>query len=108
MGESKKIYFKIQGKEYVVTGTQEEEDHVQKIAYYVDKKIQQVMAANPSLDIVRATTLVALSFADNLFDMTKTIEKISSKTGIKAEDGAYCEIEKLEKEGIPNKETENS
>ena len=108
MGESKKIYFKIQGKEYVVTGTQEEEDHVQKIAYYVDKKIQQVMASNPSLDIVRATTLVSLNLADSLFDLTKTVEKMSSKTGIKADGEAYCEIEKLEKEGIPNKATENS
>ena len=107
MGESKKISVKIQGREYIVVGTTEDEDHVQKIAYYVDKKIQQVMAANPSLDVVRATTLVSLKLADNLFDLTKTIEKISSKTGVKANDEAYCEIEKLEKEGIPNKETEN-
>ena len=108
MGESKRISVKIQGKEYVVVGTTEDEDHVQKIAYYVDKKIQQKMDANPSLDIVRATTLVALNLADNLFEMTKTLDKIGSKTGVKANDEAYCEIEKLEKEGIPNKETENS
>lgn len=108
MGESKRISVKIQGKEYVVVGTAEDEDHVQKIAYYVDKKIQQKMDTNPSLDIVRATTLVALNLADNLFEMTKTLDKISSKTGVKADDEAYCEIEKLEKEGIPNKETENS
>jgi len=108
MGESKRISVKIQGKEYVVVGTAEDEDHVQKIAYYVDKKIQQKMDTNPSLDIVRATTLVGLNLADNLFEMTKTLDKISSKTGVKADDEAYCEIEKLEKEGIPNKETENS
>ena len=106
MGESKRIPVKIQGREYVVVGTAEEEDHVQKIAYYVEKKIQQVMASNPSLDVVRATTLVSLKLADNLFDMAKTLDKISSKTGVKADDEAYCEIEKLEKEGIPNKETE--
>ncbi len=108
MGEPKKICVKIQGKEYVVVACTEDEEYIQKIAYYVDKKIDQVMASNPSLDTVKASTLVSLNFADSLFKAVKTIDKMSGKGGIKSSDEVYTEIEKLEKDGIPNKETEKS
>jgi len=101
MGELKKVSVKIQGKEYVVSST-EETEHIQKIAYYVDKKLDQVMAANPSLDILRASTLVSLNLADSLFKAVNTIEKIRGKNGGKPNDEVYEEIEKLEKEGIPS------
>ena len=106
MGELKKVSVKIQGKEYVISST-EDTEHIQKIAYYVDKKLEQVMSLNSSLDIVRASTLVSLNLADSLFKAVNTIEKMRGKNGFKPQDELYNEIEKLEKEGIPdNKETE--
>jgi len=108
MGELKKVSVKIQGREYVVNST-EDIEHIQKIAYYVDKKLDQVMSANPSLDILRASTLVSLNLADSLFKAVNTVEKMRGKNGIKPDDEVYNEIEKLEKEGIPNnKGTEKS
>ena len=105
MGEQKVVSVKIQGKEYRVSCT-EEEEYIQKIAYYVDKKLAQVMATNQSLDILRATTLVALNLADSLFKSVKVIEKMSGKNGIKSENPVYNEIEKIDKEGIPNEKVE--
>lgn len=103
MGELKKISVKIQGKEYVVNCT-EDSEHIQKVAYYVDKKLEQVMSANPSLDILRASTLVSLNLTDSLFKAVNTIEKLKGKNGIKLDDEMYGEIEKIEKEGIPSEE----
>lgn len=100
MGELKKVSVKIQGKEYVISST-EDTEHIQKIAYYVDRKLEQVMNLNSSLDIVRASTLVSLNLADSLFKAVNTIEKLRGKTGFKPQDELYSEIEKLEKEGIP-------
>ena len=100
MGDLKKVSVKIQGKEYVVSCTDDKE-HIQKIAYYVDKKLEQVMASNSSLDILRASTLVSLNLADSLFKAVKTIEKMRGKNGMRPDDEVYSEIEKLEKEGIP-------
>lgn len=105
MGEQKKVSIKIQGREYRVNCT-EEEGYIQKVAYYVDKKLEQVMEANQSLDIFTASTLVSLNLADSLFKVVKTIEKLNGKGNVRTDDTIYREIEKLEKEGIPSKETE--
>ena len=101
MGDCKKVSIKIQGREYVVNSADDIE-HIEKIAYYVDKKLAQVMSANPSLDILRAATLVSLNLADSLFKAVNTMEKMRGKNGAMPNDEFYNEIEKLEKEGVPN------
>lgn len=103
MGEEKKISVKIQGKEYVINCTDDEE-HIQKIAYFIDKKLDQVKAINPSLDTLKASTLVSLNLADSLFKAVKMLDKLSGRGGIKTDDEVYCEIEKIEKDGIPDEE----
>ncbi len=100
MGDQKKVSVKIQGREYRISCT-EDEEYVQKIAYYIDKKMEQAMLANPSLDIIRASTLVSLNLADSLFKAVKTIEKMNGRNNVKSENPVYDEIEKLDKEGVP-------
>ena len=100
MGELKKVSVKIRGIEYRVNCT-EEEEYIEKLAYYIDKKMEQLMAANQSLDTLKATTLVTFNLADSLFKAVKTINKLSGKNGINLEDSIYKEIDKLDKEGIP-------
>lgn len=107
MGDVKKVSVKIQGREYVVNCTDDEE-HIQKIAYFVDNKMNQIKTANPSLDTLKVSTLVSLNLADSLFKAVKLLEKVSGRSGIKTDDAVYCEIEKLEKEGIPDEESEKS
>ena len=41
MAEKKKVTVKIKAKEYVINCT-EEEEYVQKIAYYVDRKLKKI------------------------------------------------------------------
>jgi len=105
MGEQKKVSIKIQGWEYRVNCT-EDEEYIEKIAYYVDKKIRQAMNSNQSLDTMKATTLVALNLADNLFKAVKAMDKMNGKNNFKPENPIYSEIEKLDKEGIPEKGAE--
>ena len=105
MEDIKKVSVKICGKDYKINTT-EEEAYVQKVAYYLDKKLEQTISGSPSLDTLRATTLVALNLADSLFKATKTIEKLNSKCGIKQLSSEYSEIDKLNKEGIPKEGTE--
>lgn len=100
MGEIKKVPIKIRNREYLVSCT-EDEEYIQKVAYYLEKKLNLVMASNQSLDIMNATTLVALNLADDLFKAVKTIEKISCKSGMKVDISNYVEIDKIEKEGVP-------
>ena len=99
MGDQKKVSVKIQGTEYRINCT-EEEEYVEKLSYYVDKKIKEVMANNQSLDILKATTLVSLNLADDLFKTVKAMEKMSGRSNIKLEDTIFYEIAKLDKEGI--------
>ena len=103
MEEPKKISVKIQGRDYRISCT-EDEEYIEKIAYYVDKKLQQVMAQNESLDTLKATTLVTLNLADSLFKAVKIMEKMSGKSGFKSDNPIYNEIEKIDKEGIPRDE----
>ena len=105
MGELKKVSVKIHGTEYKISCT-EDKEYVEKLAYYVDKKLAQVISLNQSLDTLKATTLVTLNLADSLFKAVNTIEKLSGKNGVKAYDEVYKEIDKLEKEGIPNEGVE--
>ena len=60
MGELKKVSVKIRGTEYRISCT-EEEEYIEKLAYYIDKKMEQLMTANQSLDTLKATTLVTFN-----------------------------------------------
>jgi len=105
MEEIKKVSVKIQGKEYKINSS-EEEEYIEKVAYYLDKKLEQAKSANPSLDTIKVTTLVALNLADSLFKTVKIMERMNGRNGIKSENPIYGEIEKLDKEGIPKEGTE--
>ena len=105
MGDIKKVPVKIRGREYRVSCT-EEEEYIEKLSYYLENKLNKVIASNSSLDTLDATTLVALNLTDDLFRAVKVIEKFAGKSGMKIDLSEYCEIEKLQKEGIPKEVSE--
>lgn len=105
MGDIKKVPVKIRGREYRVSCT-EEEEYVEKLSYYLENKLNKVINSNSSLDTLDATTLVALNLTDELFKAVKVIEKLAGKSSIKIDLSEYCEIEKLQKEGIPKEVSE--
>ena len=57
MGDYKKIPVKINGKEYHIACT-EEEEYIQRVAYYIDRKLNQILNANPRLDVSMASILM--------------------------------------------------
>lgn len=71
----------ILGQRYTIKGDAPEE-HIRKLAAYVDSKLKEVHNASPNITPVKASILAALNIADELFklrneqdEMTKYIEE---------------------------------
>ncbi len=61
-----KTKVKIGGVEYVISSTAEEE-YVRHIAYYVDKKLEELSRADKRLSTAMAAVLTGVNIADDLF-----------------------------------------
>lgn len=105
MAEEGKTSVKIQGKEYRIS-SKEKEEYIQKIAYYIDRKIKQIETANPHLDTSRVAILTALNIADELFKAVGTIETLRGKSNVTVSEPFLAEIENLQKNGVPKSEDE--
>lgn len=103
MGDYKKVPVKINGKEYHIACT-EDEEYIQRVAYYIDRKLNQLMSANPRLDVSMASVLTSLNLADQLFKSVELIEKLEQKIGEKVESDVVAEIELFQKAELPKKE----
>lgn len=107
MGEMKKISVRIRGKEYFINCT-EDEKYIQKVAYYLDRKMTQIANSNPSLDSSKLAVLAALNMSDELFKAVEVIEKLKEKPNFKIESEIVNEIEKIKKEELTIEDSENS
>ena len=107
MGDLKKVSIKIRGREYRVSCT-EDEEYIQKLAYYLEEKLDKTMTANDSLDTLTAAILVSLNLTDDLFKAVKCIDRIAGKAGVKVDVPEFCEIEKIQSGRLPLQDSENS
>lgn len=107
MGEMKKISIRIRGKEYFINCT-EDEKYIQKVAYYLDRKMTQIANSNPSLDSSKLAILAALNMSDELFKAVDVIDKLKEKPNSKVESEIVKEIEKIKKEELTIEDSENS
>lgn len=71
----------ILGQRYNIKGDAPEE-HIRKLASYVDNKLKEIYTSSPNITPVKASILTALDIADELFklkneqeEMTKYIEE---------------------------------
>jgi cell division protein ZapA len=71
----------ILGQRYTIKGDASEE-HIRKLASFVDSKLKEVHNSSPNVTPVKASILAALNIADELFklrneqeEMTKYIEE---------------------------------
>ena len=78
MAEKKKVTVKIKAKEYVVNCV-EEEEYVQKIAYYVDRKLKQIETANPLLSSDTTAILTAVNITDELLKAMEVIDRLKKR-----------------------------
>jgi len=105
MGDYKKVPVKINGKEYHITCT-EEEEYIHRVAYYIDRKLNQIMNSNPRLDVSNASVLTSLNLADQLFKAVALIEELEKKLGEKVQNDVVEEIELFKKVELPTEEEE--
>lgn len=67
----------IAGEEYTLRGG-ESTTHIQELAGYLNKKIDEVLNHNPRLPKNRAVILAALHIADELFKLQKEYHELIS------------------------------
>lgn len=78
MAGKNKIVVKIAGNEYTLCGV-ESAEYMQKVAYYVDKKIAEIMRANHTLSTSMASILTAVNISDEMFKMAELSESLQKE-----------------------------
>ncbi|MCL6580527.1 MAG: cell division protein ZapA [Firmicutes bacterium] len=71
-----KVTARIMGEEYTIRGRAPEE-HILKVARYVDEKMTQVAQAYPKLGTSRVAVLTAINMADELFKIRDQYEQLT-------------------------------
>lgn len=101
MNEMNKVIVKINGSEYPMVGPKSEE-HMLRVARYVDQEIRKITTANPKLSTSSASILSAINIADVFFEccdeneeLLKENEELNKKVGT-GEEELKLEMKKLE------------
>lgn len=101
MKEINKVIVTINGSEYPMVGEKSEE-HMLRVARYVDKEIRKITSANPKLSTSSSAILSAINIADVFFEccdeneeLVKENEELSKKVGT-GEEEIKIEMRKLE------------
>ena len=101
MNEMNKVIVKINGSEYPMVGEKSEE-HMLRVARYVDQEIRKITTANPKLSTSSASILSAINIADVFFEccdeneeLIKENEELNKKVGT-GEEELKLEMKKLE------------
>ncbi|HHW32255.1 MAG TPA: cell division protein ZapA [Clostridiaceae bacterium] len=66
MAAKNKVEVRIGGKDYILVGS-ESDEYIQKVALYIDKKMNEVTRMNNKLSTSLAAVLTAVNVADDLF-----------------------------------------
>nr|WP_276568469.1 cell division protein ZapA [Acetivibrio saccincola] len=92
VAERNKVNVRIAGKDYTLLG-KETEEYIQKVALYVDKKLNTIMNQNSKLSTSMASVLAAINIADDYFKACENIDNLSRELNSLRE-----EIQKLRDE----------
>ena len=76
--EKTRTVVRICGQEFRLTAT-ESEEYIQKIAIYVDKKVEEVQKAYPGLSTSNCVLLAALNLSDELHQTKANYEALDSR-----------------------------
>ena len=66
VADKNKVDVRIGGKDYTLVGV-ESEEYMQRVALYIDKKINEIMRVNSKLSTSMASVLTAINVADDYF-----------------------------------------
>jgi len=84
LADKNKVTVRIAGNEYVICG-EESQEYIQKVALFVDRKLQEITRKNHLLSTSMASVLASVNLADEVFRLN---EKFNS---------AKNELEQLKK-----------
>ena len=90
MGKERLVEIKVFGQVYTVK-TDAKEDHIQKVAQYVNEKMDEVTKNTKSVSSLNVAILTALNIADELFLSQKKLDQLNEAIG-----HMETEIESLE------------
>lgn len=92
VAEKNKVEVRIAGKDYTLVGV-ESEEYIQKIALYIDKKMNEIMRVNSKLSTSMASVLTAVNVADDYFKAYENVVNLNKELK-----EANEEIERLKEE----------
>lgn len=97
MAEKGKVDIVIDGRNFTVVGSKDEE-YVRKIARYVDGKIKDLAKKNDKLSQTMSATLAALNIADEYYRTKESLEELEAevKDPMKKYENVISELEKAE------------
>lgn len=67
-GQENRVEVEIYGERYILKGDATEE-HMERLARFVDEQMRQVSRRNPRLPLYKLAVLTALNIADELFKL---------------------------------------
>ena len=78
VSDKNKVNVRIAGKDYTLVGS-EPEEYIQKVALYVDKKLNTIMNQNSKLNYLYGICLTAINVADDYFKARENIDNLSKE-----------------------------
>lgn len=92
VADKNKVDVRIGGKDYTLVGV-ESEEYMQRVALYIDKKMNEIMRINNKLSTSMASVLSAVNVADDYFKAYENIVSLNAELK-----SAKEEIERLQEE----------
>ncbi|MDQ2086352.1 cell division protein ZapA [Herbivorax sp. ANBcel31] len=78
MSDKNKVNVRIAGRDYTLVGI-ESEEYIQRVALYIDKKLNTIMKQNSKLSTSMASVLTAVNVADDYFKSRESIDTLSEE-----------------------------
>ncbi|EGL82438.1 protein of unknown function DUF710 [Caldalkalibacillus thermarum TA2.A1] len=70
-----RVTVEIFGQKYTLKG-EASEDYIREVAQFVDEKMRELSAKNPSLDTTKTAVLTAVNLADEYFKLQQEYEDL--------------------------------
>ncbi|NLC45406.1 MAG: cell division protein ZapA [Clostridiales bacterium] len=90
MVQKSKAVVRIAGREYTIRAS-ESEEYIHRVAIYVNRKMEEVTKAQPSLSMAMVATLTAINLGDEVLKLQEELENLQNQ------------VEELEKEKASRK-----
>lgn len=78
MSGKNKVEVRIAGQDYTLVGV-ESEEYIQKVALYIDRKMNEITRMNNKLSTTMASVLTAINVADDYFKSYETVMNLNSE-----------------------------